>query len=103
MDTRLIRSVAVVLALLAASAGSSCVGPFDVIGVDSVTIEEHHNLTEPQDDRIEDKHPEYDPARTVIETFGPEECQVGLNKSATVAKLDVVPLAPVRAQRSRAR
>ncbi len=94
MDTRCARSLAVVLALLVGSAAApSCVGPLDIIGVDSTTIEEHHNLAEPQDDRIADKHPEYDPARTVEETFGPAECRAVLNKSASVAKLDVVPLA----------
>jgi hypothetical protein len=94
MDTRLARSVAAVLALLAAPAAApGCVDPFDIIGVEATTLVEHHNLAEPQDDRIEDKHPEYDPTRRVTETFGPEECQVVLNKSAAVAKLDVVALA----------
>ena len=46
-----------------------------------------------QDDRIEDKHPAFDPARTVTESFGHpyDGCPITMNKSAAVTKLDVVP------------
>jgi hypothetical protein len=46
-----------------------------------------------EDDRIEDKHPTFDPSRTVTETFGPKYggCAITMNKSAAVTKLDIVP------------
>ncbi|HEX7600934.1 MAG TPA: hypothetical protein VF316_04985, partial [Polyangiaceae bacterium] len=41
------------------------------------------------DDRIEDKHPVYDPSLTTDEVF--DSCKVHLNKSASVTRLDIVP------------
>jgi hypothetical protein len=40
-----------------------------------------------EDDRIEDKHPVFDPALTVTESFG--SCSIVLNKSGSVTKLSV--------------
>lgn len=86
------RRLALVLGLAAAAGSSACIPDFlDVYGVDSVVTENASNAEEPQDDRIEDKHPEYDPARVVEETFD-HECRFSLNKSATVTKLDIAPL-----------
>jgi len=46
-----------------------------------------------EDDRIEDKNPVFDPARTVTEAFGGSGyCKITMNKSAAVTKLDIVPL-----------
>jgi hypothetical protein len=42
-----------------------------------------------EDDRIEDKNPLYDPGLHVFESF--DGCTVGLNKSGSVAKLDILP------------
>jgi hypothetical protein len=56
----------------------------DVVGLAEVVSETRKN--EPlQDDQLSDKHPEYDPARTVVEEF--DGCQVTLNKSASVTRL----------------
>jgi hypothetical protein len=41
------------------------------------------------DDKIEDKHPVYDPDLVITETF--DHCEVTLNKSGSVTKLDVLP------------
>lgn len=58
--------------------------PMDVVGVQEVVSETRKN--EPlQDDRLSDKNPAYDPARTVVEDF--DGCQVTLNKSASVTRL----------------
>ncbi|MBW2261166.1 MAG: hypothetical protein JRG91_04265 [Deltaproteobacteria bacterium] len=80
------------LAILVAA--SSCgFGPLDSLGVEAAVTEEGKNNLEPEDDRIEDKNPEYDPDRIVCETFG--ECSMCMNKSATVTKLDIAPLKDV--------
>lgn len=80
------------LGLAAVAHASACVPDFlDIYGVDSVVTENASNPEEPEDDRIEDKHPEYDPARVVVETFD-HGCRFSLNKSATVTKLDIAPL-----------
>jgi hypothetical protein len=73
---------------------TGCIGPLDILGTESVSTDESSNRTEPTDDRIEDKHPVYDPTRIVTETF-PEDCPTRLNKSGSVAKLDIAPLAGV--------
>jgi len=65
-------------------------GPLDVLGGETVVTEESHNSSEPEDDRIEDKNPVCDPSRTVTEHFG--SCDVVLNKSCAVTKLDIAPL-----------
>src|SRR5436190_5417161 len=45
-----------------------------------------------EDDRIEDKHPVFDPARTVTEAYGATGwCSITMNLSAAVALLDIVP------------
>jgi hypothetical protein len=41
------------------------------------------------DDVLADKHPVFDPSRTVVEQFG--SCKVTLNKSASITKLDLPP------------
>jgi hypothetical protein len=70
------------------------VGPLDSLGYgDSVTeTRDHLGMPKLEDDRIEDKHPAYDASRTVVERFG--ACDVTLNKSATVTRLDIVPFEP---------
>src|SRR5687767_14244708 len=58
--------------------------PLDIVGVAEVVSESRKN--EPlQDDKLSDKKPLYDPARTVVEEF--DGCQVTLNKSASVTRL----------------
>jgi hypothetical protein len=65
---------------------AGCVDPLDVTGVTEVLTESHQK--EPlQDDQLSDKHPEYDPARAVVEEF--DGCQVTLNKSASVTRLSL--------------
>lgn len=65
-------------------------GPLDVLGSETVVTRQSHNSSEPEDDRIEDKNPACDPDRTVVETF--QGCDVELNKSCAVTKLDIAPL-----------
>jgi len=68
-----------------------CFSPIDALGVETVVTNQADLQKQDQleDDRIEDKHPAYDAALTTVERFG--ECEVTLNKSGSVAKLDVVP------------
>jgi hypothetical protein len=68
-------------------------GCLDALGYEDDVTESQSAVSQIQleDDRIEDKHPTFDPARTVTETF--DYCQVTLDKSATVTKLDIVPFA----------
>ncbi|HEX2869731.1 MAG TPA: hypothetical protein VHP33_00720, partial [Polyangiaceae bacterium] len=61
-----------------------CVDPMDVTGVGEV-VSEFHKKEQLQDDLLSDKHPVYDPSRTVVEEF--DGCQVTLNKSASVTRL----------------
>ncbi len=65
-------------------------GPLDLLGMEAAVTEGLEGEPAPEDDRLEDKDPLYDPSRTVVERFG--SCEVTLNKSAAVTKLDVVPL-----------
>ncbi len=81
------RCTIVTLSLFAVSCGF---GPLDLLGVEAAVTETSENETQPTDDRIEDKDPLFDPDRVVVETFS--GCEVTLNKSATVTKLDIVPL-----------
>jgi hypothetical protein len=61
-----------------------CVDPLDVVGVAEIVSESRK--TEPlRDDLLSDKHPAYDPTRTVVEQF--DGCAVTLNKSASVTRL----------------
>lgn len=73
---------------------AACIPPLDLFGTQALVTEEENSLGATEDDRIEDKQPQYDPARTVVETFGHPACTIRLNKSATVTKLDLTPLDP---------
>lgn len=77
--------------LLASPLVAGCFSPIDALGVETLVksneaLEKDPNL---EDDRIEDKHPAYDPAITVVEQF--EGCAVTLNKTGSVTRLDIVP------------
>jgi hypothetical protein len=76
-------------ALVLSSCGFS--GALDSLGREEAVTETARNAEVIEDDRIEDKHPEFDPSRMVIERFG-DYCAVGLNKSGSVTKLDIVSL-----------
>ncbi len=66
-------------------------GLLDVMGLEEqVTEKEKKEKKETiEDDKIEDKHPEYDASRVVAESF--EDCVVMLNKSKSITKLDILP------------
>src|SRR5450432_1123770 len=68
-------------------------GCLDALGYETDVTESQSAVSDMQleDDRIEDKQSTFDPTRTVTETF--DYCQVTLDKSATVTKLDIVPFA----------
>lgn len=71
----------------------ACLLPADLLGEEELVTEHisSSGAVDPlADDRIEDKHPTYDPNRTIDEVF--DGCTVTLNKSAAVTKLDVAPL-----------
>ncbi len=80
---RVIRAVA--LASLACASG--CV--LDALGWQETVTDKSSLYSPPQltDDVLADKHPVFDPSRTVVETFG--TCTVTLNKSAAITKLDL--------------
>jgi len=71
---------------------AGCVGPLDTLGYeDRVTnTQDFLGGVQIEDDRIEDKQPAFDASRTVVERFE-SWCDVTLNKSATVTKLDIIP------------
>ena len=72
-----------------------CGGCLDLLGHEEDVIQNSglEGMSRIEDDRIEDKHPALDPARTVKERFvGPNGCEITMNKSAAVTKLDIVPL-----------
>jgi len=73
------------LALLAPLVGLACSPPLDALGVEEVVTEQRARTLE--DDDIADKHPTYDPDRTIDETF--DGCTVTLNKSASVTRLSI--------------
>jgi hypothetical protein len=83
---------------LAAAGLSGCL---DTLGHEEDTTQSRvsQGLTRIDDDQIADKHPTFDPARTITETLGPQygSCAITLNKSATVTKLDIVPFEPPEA------
>jgi hypothetical protein len=87
--TRWVPGIAIVLA------ASGCL---DVLGHEEEVIQTRsaQGTARIEDDRIEDKHPAFDPTRTVTEMFGPPSgygsCAITMNKSAAVTKLDIVPL-----------
>jgi hypothetical protein len=67
--------------------------PLDRLGQDQASRQDSSLEGEPKgpvDDRIEDKQPTYRPDAVVVESF--DGCDVELNKSAAVTKLDVGPL-----------
>lgn len=76
---------------LTAALLSGCLGFLDTLGNETLVLEHElqHKERKLEDDRIEDKHPVYDPALTVTEVF--DRCEVTLNKSGSVTKLDVLP------------
>lgn len=81
---------AVCLVVLALSFGA-CVEPLGSFGSETVTteLEQRSKDARLEDDRIEDKHPVQRAESVVTETFG--TCEVKLNKSGSVTKLDIVP------------
>jgi hypothetical protein len=78
------RTVGALAPMLLSALFWGCVDPMDVTGVAEV-VSEFHQQAPLQDDKLSDKHPEYDPARVVVEEF--DGCQVTLNKSASVTRL----------------
>jgi hypothetical protein len=70
-------------------------GCLDALGHQEDVIEHRSSEGELrlEDDRIEDKNPMFDPSRSVTESFrnGWTTCDVTMNKSAAVTKLDIVP------------
>jgi hypothetical protein len=68
---------------------SGCAYPIDTLGVEEIVRE--HDQVAVQDDAISSKHPEYDQTLTVEEEFS--SCIFTLNKSASVTRLDIQPLA----------
>ena len=71
--------------------GGLCGGCLDLLGHEEDVIQNSdvQGMMQIEDDRIEDKHPVFDPARTVTEMF--DYCPITMNKSAAVTKLDIVP------------
>ena len=65
-----------------------CGDPLASLGVQERVIETRTQQT--SDDVLSDKHPQYDPGRTITEQF--EHCEFTLNKSASVTRLTFQPL-----------
>ncbi len=67
--------------------------PLDIMG-ESVAVSNEESLI--KDDSLEDKNPIYDPDRLVTEYFGEDieydYCDITLNKSATITRLDIADL-----------
>jgi len=63
-------------------------GPLDAMGEEAAVANIEELI---KDDSVLDKNPKYDPSRTITEVF-PGGCEIILNKSATVTRLDIVPL-----------
>ncbi len=86
---RFLVGIWVVGAALALAAG--CVDPLDTIGVDQTVTQSSKEQAPPAlaDDNIKDKHPVFVPGETITEDFG--GCQVTLNKTGSVTKLNVLP------------
>lgn len=69
----------------------ACIGPLDALGQRASVFQRTEGELDPlADDRIEDKHPTYDPSSRVTEAIYPD-CPATLNKSRSVLRLDVVP------------
>lgn len=62
----------------------ACADPLDVVGSGEVVTESQKRELL-ADDNLADKHPSYDPSRTVVEEF--KGCLVTLNKTASVTRL----------------
>lgn len=74
--------------MLASALACACAFPFDMLTIEETIIEQVSPEFDPlADDRIETKNPQYDPNRTIIETF--DECEVQLNKSGAVTTLNI--------------
>ncbi len=70
----------------------SCLG-IDALGRREAVTERDQGAVDPlADDRIEDKHPVFDPQSRVTEDIYPD-CPATMNKSGSVVRLDVVPFA----------
>jgi len=71
--------------------GLGCLGPLDTMGYEETVTNNKEYLKEDrlEDDRIEDKNPIYESDLHVYEEF--DGCTIGLNKSGSVAKLDILP------------
>lgn len=76
------------LTLLTPLVGLACSPPLDALGVEEVVTEQRARTLE--DDDIADKHPTYDPDRTIDEDF--DGCTLTLNKSASVTRLSITEL-----------
>ena len=71
----------------------ACLGPLDILGQPTSVMQHQEGQLDPlTDDRLEDKHPRYDPALISTEPMFPY-CNVATNRSASVTRLDVVPWA----------
>jgi hypothetical protein len=73
--------------------GCGWLGSLDLLGMETVITEDEslHKSEKIEDDRIEDKHPQYDAGLVIVDTI--DGCEVGLNKSGSVTKLDILPFA----------
>jgi hypothetical protein len=77
--------------------GCGCGLPLDILGQEQIVKQQDHLQGSDSlvDDRIEDKHPQFDPSLVIEETFRDEgnfsDCPVTLNKSGSVTKVDVIP------------
>ncbi|HEY4185229.1 MAG TPA: hypothetical protein VGP07_09180 [Polyangia bacterium] len=79
--------------ILLATTGGGCL---DLLGheedvIDHAGVQQTSQL---QDDRVEDKHPVFDPSRTVVDAIPRDSfqtCPIEMNKSATITRLDIVP------------
>lgn len=81
------------LTLCVAIGSAACIlGPLDTMGQETIVTEDESSSSEPrlEDDKIEDKKPVYNDKLWFTETF--DGCEVSLNRSGSVAKLDVVPM-----------
>jgi hypothetical protein len=70
-----------------------CALPIDVLGEEQIVKDQSNSQGSDSlaDDRIEDKHPQFDPTLTVQETISGCPFPMTLNKSGSVTKLDVIP------------
>jgi hypothetical protein len=77
------------LGCVAALGAAGCADPLDVVGVQEVVTEQRQ--TQPlADDKLSDKHPEYDAARTLTTEY--DGCTVTLNLTGSVTRLSLTEL-----------